>query len=406
LGAHRLNSEYVGDGCTSDSMLCGRWWRRGGEARMVAAILTMASLLLIQAVTSIRVRADVVSPVQVGRAQGWLAPATPVPAAGATALVIAGDPIVSLAATHPEAPTLYAVGFLRTHQAENAAALSRGLYRSDDGGSIWRRSGSPPQSGHLVAAPDGSLLLSGDQPSCARGGDEPIPLARSMDSGATWQVVEGVADIRPLAAWSEPRVALSTSCGGLYLSLDSGATWQPASFREEGAGELARISGEVTSSAVVAGQTAILLGTTSEGGSSQLWRLDLADPMTPVLSGMTVFYRGVGALAGREQLYVVGTQGGILISADGGQSWREHQCGLDQVTVSAVEVLPGRPTLVQIGTDNGLLYAPLDPRHADACWSSPMLGVEGPIRNLVAPLAGARVFVQTEKVVVSLPASP
>src|SRR5688500_18489319 len=94
LGAHPLNSEYVGDGCTSDSMLCGRWWRRGGEARMVAAILTVASLLLIQAVTSIRVRADVVTPVQVGRAQGWLAPATPVLAAGATALVIAGDPIV------------------------------------------------------------------------------------------------------------------------------------------------------------------------------------------------------------------------------------------------------------------------------------------------------------------------
>ena len=80
-------------------------------------------------------------------------------------------------------------------------------------------------AGRLAASGDGSIILAGDRPPCARGGDD-TPLSRSDDGGATWREVAGVDGVRPLASWPDERIADGASCGGLEISTDGGQTWQ------------------------------------------------------------------------------------------------------------------------------------------------------------------------------------
>ena len=77
-----------------------------------------------------------------------------------------------------------------------------------------------------MAAGD-SLLLAGSRAACARAAAPHRPLYRSADVGATWQQVDGVTDLLPLAIWLDPRVAIGTTCAGLQLSRDEGLTWLP-----------------------------------------------------------------------------------------------------------------------------------------------------------------------------------
>ncbi|MDP9356671.1 MAG: glycoside hydrolase [Chloroflexota bacterium] len=340
------------------------------------------------------------TPVSVGGPDGD-AVATPT---NVTFLSVDGDPIVTLVPAPAGAETIYAVG-----EAE--------LYRTPDGGQTWEAAGPLPPPGKLVAAQDSPLLLlAGSHPPCARGGGEDINLSRSEDGGATWRPVPGEIGVEPLAVWHEAEVAIGADCVGLRISLDMGLTWDEFPVLPPGS--------EVTAFAPLAtgdpAQPAALLATTSEGGTSRLFRLDLADPANPVLSDLLIEYWGLGSLTGDGDRYVLGAATGVWVSGDEGANWTGHRDGLEAVTISvdplvatepipdeelqrgfgidAVAADPALPDHLYAGTTGGL-YASTD---AGATWQQ-VKGVEGRVTTVVLAPEGGRLFAQTETGVAVVP---
>lgn len=259
------------------------------------------------------------------------APVVMVHQSGPEVLTIDGDTVVRIAESTPDATVQVVAG-------------ADGVYRREVGGD-WRRTGESPAAGRIVfAAGNPDLALNGDHAPCLRGG-ESTPLSRTEDGGATWTAVEGVADIRPLAIWSETGVALGSSCGGFMLSTDSGLTWSGFDAAEQGF--------EITAFAVVAdgsgseGAT-VLFGETSEGGSSRLRTLDLADPTAPIVSEGLRDYYGLGALAGSGDTLVLAAIDGVWISQDAGLTWERNANGLDDVVVEEDPAQGGLPADVAI----------------------------------------------------------
>lgn len=326
--------------------------------------------------------------------------ATPV---AARSLVVDGDPIVTLVPAPLDASDIYAVG-------------NAGLYRSDDGGESWTLAGPLPPPGRLVAAEDDPmLLLAGDHPPCALGGDQPLPLSRSQDGGASWQVVNGMADVRPLAIWGAHNLALGATCVDLLLSADGGLTWHAALPRSEfQASAFAPLGGTAPSEL-----SGLLVGT-AELGASQLSLLDLADPARPSLGKPLISFLGAGVPAGRDGLYVVGTMTGVWTSADAGVTWRQSRQGLEAVTISvdpfrspipeaelqrgfgidAVAIDPGASNRLFAGTVGGI-YESTD---GGGTWQR-VPGVAGRVTELVVLPTGDRLLAETEGsvVMVTLP---
>ncbi len=327
--------------------------------------------------------------------------------AGVTSLSVDGDPIVTLVRAPVGAAAVYAAG-------------QAGLYRTSDGGKQWEPAGPPPPPGRLVVAEDNPrILLAGSRPPCARGGGDDVNLSRSDDGGATWQPVPGEIGVEPLAIWGEAELAIAADCAGLRISGDSGGSWTEFPVLPPGS--------EVTAFAPLLtgdpAQPAALLATTSEGGTSRLFHLDLADPANPALSDPLIEYWGLGSLTGSEERYVLGAATGVWISTDQGATWARHRNGLEPVTISvdplvATEPIPdeelqrgfgidavaGDPTSpdhLYAGTIDGL-YASTD---AGATWQ-PVEGVDGRVTTLVLAPEADRLFAQTPEGVIVVPMQP
>jgi hypothetical protein len=310
---------------------------------------------------------------------------------------IEGDPVRQLVPAVNGAGALYAVG-------------DEGLYRGDAAGATWELVGETPPPGEIVAPADNSeILLAGDAPVCGRG-DGGTPLSRSTDGGATWDEVSSVADIRPLAIWGEDEFALGARCEGLHLSTDNGDSWTMVDGLEVGQ--------QVTAFAVVAEDDGrrVLVGTTGEGGTSQLFEVDVADPEAPEVSEPLKEYFGIGAVAGFEEQRVLAAPEGVWISIDRGGEWTLRVSGLEDVVLSVDPLLEPIPE-EELERGVGLQALALDPSNASqmavgsaeglyisdnagAEWTL-LDGVEGEVQRVVIAEVGSTVLVQTEDEVLS-----
>ncbi len=324
-----------------------------------------------------------------------------------TPLSVDGDPIVTLVPAPASATAVYVVG-------------QEGLYRTTNGGESWEPAGPPPPSGRLVAAQDSPLvLLAGSRPPCARGGGPDVTLSRSDDGGATWQPLSGEIGVEPLAIWREAELAIAADCAGLRISRDTGRTWADLPVLPPGS--------EVTAFAPLAtsdvAQPAALLATTSEGGTSRLFHLDLTDPSDPALSDPLIEYWGLGSLTGDEDRYVLGAATGVWLSDDRGATWTRHRDGLEAVTISvdplvATEPIPDEELQRGFGIDTvasnpaspdplyaGSIDGLFTSRDAGTTWEQ-VEGVEGRVSTLVLAPTGGRLFAETPSGVIEVPLQP
>ena len=333
-------------------------------------------------------------------------PATAVSGSQVNPIEVDGAALTRLVPVPPDADVHY-------------AASDAGMYRSMDAGATWASVGPAPPDGHIVVARDDpELLLAGELPPCARGGGEE-PLERSDDGGATWRLTTALG-LRPLAIWAGDRLALAAGCTGLMASIDAGRTWNAASV----VGDHQLASGlEVTGFALLvapddgATREALVVGT-SEGGTSRLFRVDVTDPTAPRVGEVLREFWGLGALAGRGEVFVVGTAQGVLVSPDGGATWAASRSGLEAVTLSVdptmelipeeeqrrgfgIKVLaidPTEPTRLYAGTVGGLFVSD----DAGATWTR-IDGVEGTVAEIVLMPGAARLLAQTDGGVVVVP---
>ncbi len=182
------------------------------------------------------------------------------------------------------------------------AATAKGLLRSDDYGSSWRRLrlGTAAAVLALAVSPrDGAVVLAAT----------PLGVFRSGDAGATWtQVASAFADapIHTLRVHpSDDRIVYATTPRGLYKSVDQGARWY------------------------------------QRGGG-----LPQSD-----ITGLAVHPDG-------RTLYASDfTLGGIYRSDDAGESWRRFPTdGLSSDRVWAVAVDPAVPSRLLAATPSGGLH--------------------------------------------------
>lgn len=334
-------------------------------------------------------------------------------------LTIDGDPIVSLAPGRPGGPAIYAVG-------------GSGFYRSVDGGTTWERAGDVPPPGQLVIAEDDpTLLLAGDHPPCARGG-EPEILHRSIDGGVGWQPIGEAEGVRPFAVWADAGLAVGGACDGLRVSTDAGQTWQPVEVPDLLGYDLTAFvpvpsAGEVpTVESGAAAVPAALVVATSEGGTSRLHAITFADPTAPTVSPVLTEFWGLGAvasrtMAGAPSLFLVAATDGVRLSIDEGATWEVRRNGLEPVTLEQDPLVAGVPAdvdpasfgitsialdpikggRISIGTVDGV-YATDD---AGANWTR-LDGAEGAIGKLGLSEDGAALFAETADgvVVIEIPA--
>lgn len=311
-------------------------------------------------------------------------------------LKITGDEIERLLPYSLDSASIYVVG-------------KNGLYKGDQSGSNWEHIANQIPPGAIVPSIDGAdLMLAGAHQGCGRGGGG-TPLNRSTDGGATWKAVPRIDGLQPLAIWGKADLALAADCGGPQVSTDGGQTWTRITGIQLGR--------EVTAFATVDGisERKVLLGVTGEGGTSQLYEVDLTDPTHISVSPPLKQYFAKGALAGYKQERVLAGPDGVWLSIDEGQNWALRANGLANVVLSvdpltqaippaeakrgfglsAIALNPSSTSRMVVGSVNGAFVT----KNAGASWQQ-IAGIKGAVPAIAVVDLGGTVLIQTENGVV------
>jgi photosystem II stability/assembly factor-like uncharacterized protein len=253
----------------------------------------------------------------------------------------------------PGRPRLY--DLIQTADGMLYLATSAGLFRTTDPTGGWEAvTMDLPTATALTiaAAADASLLYAGF---------EGHGLYRSTDGGRRWSATTlEVPD--PVGVLVHPRepghVWVRAAFQRPYESRDAGATWRTP-------WEGLDLSTELMALAWVPADPPLLVA----AGTEQLYRRVGDEPwqaIAPLLAGQTVFTLVADPVQPSHLL--VGATRGVYRSTDAGLTWEAWGRGLEEVTVTALLVVPGRTRTLLAGTkyhglfrsdDGGRTWRPL-----------------------------------------------
>jgi hypothetical protein len=281
------------------------------------------------------------------------------------------------------------------------AVTSAGLSRSSDGGRTWSAAGDVQAGETIVALNSPDVLYAGAHQPCAKGGAATV-FTRSTDGGKTWQSFDAGAGVQPLLALAGTHTKVVGSSCALVLSADGGQTFTPVSITTN-----YDTSGAASNDPAL---TRIVVLGTSEGGTTQLRKLDVSDFSAPADDGVLATFFGAGAVVWAGDRIVLATPEGVGISADNGATWNWSRAGLEQVTFSVDPLTDAIPANEQ-GQPFGFSVARVDPtdpqrvwvggelgawRSADGGQTWTQLGDNSRIDSLVVSTAAGRVFVSSD----------
>lgn len=209
-------------------------------------------------------------------------------------------------------------------------ATTRDLW-SPGHGSEWLRAGvSPNHETIVVDSRDELLLWAGTPLDCYRGQETPKPMVQSTDGGATWEVAgpEGAA---PLASWMNTGITVAHDCSGLLVSADAGTTWAVPEGYPMGSQVTAFA---VESTPESAAGLSLLVGATSEGGTSSLYRVQVSGGEAAAVEGPLVSWYALGSVGvEHDGAILLGAPQGVLRSDDRGETWTAFRGGLESTTL-------------------------------------------------------------------------
>jgi photosystem II stability/assembly factor-like uncharacterized protein len=177
-----------------------------------------------------------------------------------------------------------------------AATLDGGVLRSSDAGRSWKYANVGLASFEVTG-----LLWQPDEVVLAATADG---IYRSPNAGRAWRLVGGTEGhmIDALAGLPDGHCLAACANGNLLRSLDYGCTWS----------HVGTLPMQTQISAIVASADRLLLGSTSHG------TLCSHDGVT----WTTVLQKPVLSLTAESDAMYAGTDTGVQVSVDGGQTWR------------------------------------------------------------------------------------
>ncbi len=279
----------------------------------------------------------------------FLLPAAALGAAGAWSPLGPDGGAVTAIAVHPTAPaTLY------------AAVEFGGVFRSDDGGASWRRTGPglPQISFQALAgiaidplAPDTLYVPTNSG------------LFRSIDGGGHWQQVGGTLGQGPsflyaiAAGGARPGIVYLADVSGVLKSGDGGVTWTRLQNGLAGRGAGYSLAIDPGNGNVVYLGTGGPLLKTTNGGAT--WAPAAGDPSRGPIGAIAL------AIDPRDPRKVyAGTANGVLRSTDAGRTWTLVVNGLTDRHVFALALAPSVPATLYAGTNAGVFVT----RNAGGAW--------------------------------------
>ena len=244
------------------------------------------------------------------------------------------------------------------------AGTSRGLYRSVDAGESWQTFGTGLPAGRtindLLVDPRDNRIVYAAVP--AGGTNSPFAVYKSTDAGATWRAANSVPEppsVRSLAIDPFNSQVLYAATGlpaagnpllGLYRSQDGGLTWQRIGPSLLGV-TVDKVTVDPTNPAIIYLSTGLGLFKTINRGES--WTV-LGAGTTVSFSNDLVIHPTTSSV-----LYVA-TEHGVFRSTDGGETWSGLHDGMLTIGAQRIAIIPSNPSVLYISTDRRGVFKSTD----------------------------------------------